>query len=80
MPPSLRGGPHNNLLSHDEIDMVVTLRIYRDFMMNRDFMQHMRLYYPGDIKDTHPTYVTIVSAQDVLEKNTRNDVDDEDQY
>ncbi len=80
MSPSLRGGPHNNLLSDDEIDMVVTLRIYRDFMLNRDFMQHMRLYYPEAIKDTHPTYVTIVSAQDVLEKNTRNDVDDEDQY
>ena len=32
---------NNSLLSDDEIDMVVTLR------MNRDFMQHMRLYYPG---------------------------------
>jgi len=32
----------------DEIDMVVTLRI------NRDFMQHMRLYYPEVIKSTHP--------------------------
>jgi len=39
---------NNSLLSDDEIDMVVTLR------MNRDFMKHMRLNYPEVIKSTHP--------------------------
>ena len=65
---------NNSLLSDDEIDMVVTLR------MNRDFMQHMRMYYPEVIKSTHPRYGTIVSAQDLLEENTKNNVDDEDLY
>ena len=65
---------NNSLLSDDEIDMVVTLR------MNRDFMQHMRLYYPEVIKSTHPRHGTIVSAQDLLEQNTKNNVDDEDLY
>ena len=54
--------------------MVVTLR------MNRDFMEHMRLYYPEVIKSSHPTFGTIVSAQDVLDQNTTNTVDDVDLY
>ena len=65
---------NNCILSDDEIDMVVTLR------MNRDFMQHMGLYYPEVIKSTHPRYGTIVSGQDLLEQNTKNNVDDEDLY
>ena len=48
--------------------------------MNRDFMQHMRLYYPEVIKSTHPRYGTIVSTQDLLEENTKNNVDDVDLY
>ena len=48
--------------------------------MNRDFMEHMRLYYPEVIKSSHPTFGTIVSAQDVLDQNTTNNVDDEDLY
>ena len=39
---------NNRLLSDDEIDMSVTLR------MNRDFMQHMRLYYPEVIQEYSP--------------------------
>jgi hypothetical protein len=58
----------------DEIDMVVTLR------MNRDFMKHMRLNYPEVIKNTHPRYSTIVSAQDLHDQNTKNNEDDEDLY
>jgi len=65
---------NNSLLSDDEIDMVVTLR------MNRDFMKHMRLNYPEVIKSTHPRYGTIVSAQDLLDQNTKNNEDDEDLY
>ena len=61
-----------NLLSDDEIDMVVTLR------MNRDFMKHMWLYYPQVIKSTHPKYGTIVSEQDQLDQNTTDNVDYED--
>ena len=49
----------------DEIDILVTLR------MNRDFLQHMQLYYPEVIKSTHPTYVTVVSEQDLLDQNTK---------
>ena len=64
----------NSLLSDDEIDMVVTLR------MNRDFMKHMRLNYPEVIKSTHPRYGTIVSAKDLLDQNTKNNEDDEDLY
>ena len=37
-------------------------------------MKHMRLYYPEVIKSTHPTYDTIVSAQDLLDQNTTNNV------
>jgi hypothetical protein len=40
--------------------------------MNRDFIQHMRLYYPEVIKSTHPTYGTIVSEEDLLDQNTTN--------
>ena len=58
----------------DEIDMVVTLR------MNRDFMKHMRLNYPDVIKSTHPRYGTIVSVKDLLDHNTKNNEDDEDLY
>ena len=65
---------NNSLLSDDEIDMVVTLH------MNRDFIEHMWLYYPEVIKSTHPRYGTIVSVQDLLEKNTKNNVDDEDLF
>ena len=65
---------NNSLLSDDEIDMVVTLG------MHRDFMQHMRLYYPEVIKSTHPTHDTIVSAQDLLDQNTINNEDDEDLF
>ena len=65
---------NNNLLSDDEIDMVVTLR------MNRDFIHHIRLYYPEVINSTHPTYGSIVSVQDLLDQNTTNHVDDEDLY
>jgi len=65
---------NNILLSDDEIDMVVTLH------MNRDFMEHMRLYYPEVIKSTHPLFGTIVSAQDLLDQNTRNNVEDEDLF
>ena len=65
---------NNNLLSDDEIDMVVTPR------MNRDFTQHIRLYYPEVIKSNHPTFVTIVSVQDLLHQNNTNNVDDEDVY
>jgi hypothetical protein len=54
--------------------MVVTLRL------NRDFMAHMRLYYTEVIKSTHPLFGTIVSAQDILDQNTTNNVDDEDLY
>ena len=61
-----------SLLSDDEIDMVVTLR------MNRDFMKHIRLYYPQVIKSTHPKYGTIVSEQDLLDQNTTDNVDYED--
>jgi hypothetical protein len=38
------------------------------------------IYYPEVIKSTHPTYGTIVSAKDLLEQNTTNNVDDEDLY
>ena len=48
--------------------------------MNRDFMEHMWLYYPEVIKSTHPFFDTIVSAQDILDQNTTNNVDDEDLY
>jgi hypothetical protein len=61
-------------MSDDEIDMVVTLR------MNREFMEHMRLYYPEVIKSTHPLFGTIVSTEDILDQNTTNNVDDEDLY
>jgi hypothetical protein len=71
-----KGGDKNNsLLSDDEIDMVVTLR------MNRDFMKHMWLrYYPEVIKSAHPTYDTIVSVEDLLDQNTTNNEDDGDLY
>jgi hypothetical protein len=46
--------------------------------MNRDFMKHMRLYYPQVIKSTHPKYGTIVSEQDLLDQNTTDNVDYED--
>ena len=71
-----KGGDKNNsLLSDDEIDMVVTLR------MNRDFMNHMWLrYYPEVIKSTHPTYDTIVSVEDLLDQKTTNNEDDGDLY
>jgi hypothetical protein len=61
-------------MSDDEVDMVVTLR------MNREFMEHMRLYYPEVIKSTHPLFGTIVSTEDILDQNTTNNVDDEDLY
>ncbi len=61
-------------LSDDETDMVVTLR------MNREFMEHMRLYYPEVIKSTYPLFGTIVSVPDILDQNTTNNVDDEDLY
>jgi hypothetical protein len=55
--------------------MVVTLR------MNRDFMFHMRLYYPEVfIKSTHPRYGTIKSEQDLLDEISTKNVDDEDVY
>jgi hypothetical protein len=38
----------------------------------------MRLYYPAVIKSANPKYVTIVSAQDLLDQNTTDNVDDED--
>jgi hypothetical protein len=41
-------------------------------------MEHMRLYYPEVIKSTHPSFGTIVSAQDHLDQNTTNNFDDED--
>ncbi len=65
---------NNSLLSDDEIDMVLTLR------MNIEFMEHIRLYYPVVIKSTHPLFGTIVSVQDVLDQNTTINVDDEDLY
>ena len=65
---------NNSLLSDDEIDMVVTLR------MNRDFMKHMRLNYPEVIKSTHPRYGTINSEQDLLDEISTKNVDDEDVY
>jgi hypothetical protein len=63
-----------DLTEDDEIDMVVTLR------MNREFMEHMRLHYSEVIKSTHPLFITIVSAQDIFDQNTTNNVDDEDLY
>jgi len=35
---------------------------------------------PDVIKSTHPRYGTIVSTQDLLHQNTKNNVDDEDLY
>jgi hypothetical protein len=42
----------------------------------------MRLYYTEVIKSTHPTYGTIVWAQDLPDqsRNTTNNEDDEDLY
>ena len=58
--------------------MVVTLRMNRDW--NYDFMKDMRLNYPDVIKNTHPRYDTIVSTEDLLDQNTKNNEDDEDLY
>ena len=56
---------NNSLLSDDEIDKVVTLR------MNRDFMEFMRAYYPDVIKSTHPKYGSLITADDVKEERVR---------
>jgi hypothetical protein len=48
--------------------------------MNRDFTEHIRLYYPEVIKSTHTLFGTIVSAEDLLDQNTRNNVEDEDLF
>ena len=46
------------LLSDDEIDKVVTLR------MNRDLMEYMRICYPEVIKSVHPKYGTVIMADE----------------
>ena len=52
------------MLSDDEIDKVVMLR------MNRDFMEYMRTYYPEVIKSVHPTY-------DVRQQREKEDAEPE---
>ena len=53
------------LLSDDEIDKVVTLR------MNRDFMEYMRTYYPEVIKSVQPKYGTVINADDVRQQREK---------
>ena len=69
---NLVGTKNNSLLSDYEIDMMVTLR------MNRDFMEHMWLYYPEVIKTTHPTFDTIIFPQDILDEESIKHVYDKD--
>ena len=61
----------NSLLSDDEIDKVVTLR------MNRDFMEYMRTYYPEVIKSVHPKYGTVINADDVRQQREKEDAEPE---
>ena len=61
----------NSLLSDDEIDKVVTLR------MNRDFMEYMRTYYPEVIKSVHPKYGTVIDADDVRQQREKEDAEPE---
>ena len=61
----------NSVLSDDEIDKVVTLR------MNREFMEYMRTNYPEVIKSMFPKYGTLVTAEDVREeRHKEEEVDD----
>ena len=53
------------MLSDDEIDKVVMLR------MNRDFMEYMRTYYPEVIKSGHPQYGTVINADDVRQQREK---------
>ena len=59
------------LLSDDEIDKVVTLR------MNRDFMEYMRICYPEVIKSVHPKYGTVINADDVRQQREKEDAEPE---
>ena len=61
----------NSLLSDEEIDKVVTLR------MNRDFMEYMRTYYPEVIKSVHPKYGTVINADDVRQQREKEDAETE---
>ena len=61
----------NSLLSDEEIDKVVTLR------MNRDFMEYMRTYYPEVIKSVHPKYGTVINADDVRQQREKEDAEPE---
>jgi hypothetical protein len=61
----------NSVLSDDEIDKVVTLR------MNREFMEYMRTNYPEVIKSMFPKYGTLVTADDLREeRHKEEEVDD----
>ena len=61
----------NSLLSDEDIDKVVTLR------MNRDFMEYMRTYYPEVIKSVHPKYGTVINADDVRQQREKEDAEPE---
>jgi hypothetical protein len=58
----------NSMLSDDEIDKVVTLR------MNREFMEFMRrANYPEVIKSLFPKYGTLFTADDVREEREKEE-------
>ena len=57
----------NSLLSRDEIDMVVTLR------MNKRFMKFMRKEFPNLIKDAHPKFGMPVTVQEVMSRLTNQE-------
>ena len=46
-------------------------------MLNRDFMEYMRTYYPEVIKSGHPQYGTVINADDVRQQREKEDAETE---